>query len=175
MRGVDDELAPDELLLGQPVGHRVVRGGERAQLGRALLGHADAELAVGDPPGGVRDPLERPREPPGEEHRDRDRAAAAATSAATPNTIATLASNISWAWSALSPAAIISAANDAAPTRSTPTATTTSTTRRHEQGRGEEPHPDPVADGRSLIGRSSPALTGAHRALARRSTGPAAR
>ncbi len=73
VRGVDDELAADHLLLREAVRHRVVRGREVAQLLGALLGHPDVEVAVGEAPGGVGDPLDRAREPAGEEHRDGER------------------------------------------------------------------------------------------------------
>ena len=67
---VDDELAADRLLLGQPLGHRVVGGRERAQLGRSVLGHADRQVAVGDLPRRAGEALDRAREASGEDDRE---------------------------------------------------------------------------------------------------------
>ena len=88
----------------------------------------------------------------------------AASTAASPNTTATLWSNIAWAWSALSPAAIISAANerrtdleDADPDDGQRA--------RHDDERGhEEARPDPVPGAPRRVHQP-----------ARRSTGLAAR
>ena len=70
MRRVDDELAPDRLLLGEAFRHPVVGGGEGAQLGRPVLRDARLEVPVGDPSRARGQPLDGPGEAAREEHRE---------------------------------------------------------------------------------------------------------
>ena len=72
MRRVDDELATDRLLLGEPDGHPVVGRREGAQLGRALFGHASIEVAVGDPRRAQGETFDRPGQPAGKDQRDHE-------------------------------------------------------------------------------------------------------
>jgi hypothetical protein len=66
--GVDDEVAPQALLVLERLGHLVERIGEARELVRTLSLDPGGIVAAGDLPGGRTDPLERAGDPAGEDH-----------------------------------------------------------------------------------------------------------
>ena len=73
VRGVDDELAPNGILFGEPVDHHVEGVGQRPHLRGSVDRRRGAQVTLGRPLGRLREALDRPRDSASKDRPERQR------------------------------------------------------------------------------------------------------